>query len=232
MNPELPSIFIVNGRLSRASGNALVQTFDDGPTTSESGAGPLAVARQGGAEGAGGKLGILFGFKNGGLGKHSLTTRAGTALTVESSAGGLSSIFEGSRRLARITRGDDSTVVDVDGSMLYTIVADPAGVKGADSYRLRVLDAEAEPVGTLDVILRSGGWNITANTLLDLGFALSDLDYFTDRWLNVTGAPLKFPNLGTRLVLREAPTPANLDILLGVCVDLSVGLRAYVAAMR
>ncbi|UFS60521.1 hypothetical protein [Subtercola endophyticus] len=232
MNPELPSIVIVNGRLSRAAGNALVQTFDDGPTTSEPGGEPLAVARQGGAEGAGGKLGILFGFKNGGLGKHSIVTRAGSTLTVESSAGGVSTVSDGPLELARITRGEESTVVAVSGTALYTIVADPAGVKGDESYRLRVLDAAAEPVGTLDVILRSGGWNITANTLLDLGFALSDLDYFTDRWLNVTGAPLKFPNLGTRLVLREAPTPANLDILLGVCVDLSVGLRAYVAAMR
>jgi hypothetical protein len=240
---------LITGRVSRPASNDLMLTFSDGPD--DDAAEPLAVARQGGAEGVGGKLGILFGFKNGGLGRHSLKTHSGSGsgsssgpgpgsgagsgstLTVETKAGGESIVSGAMGPVYRITRGETSTVIEsAGGEALYTVVGNPSGVRTPDAYRLVVNDAEGQPVGTLEVILTPMGWNITANTLLDLGFALSDVDYFVGRYINRLGAPLKFPNLGTRLILNEQPSPAQLAALLGACVDLSIGLRAYVAEMR
>ncbi|MCU1477744.1 MAG: hypothetical protein JWQ64_2437 [Subtercola sp.] len=251
MDAQPPPPVLITGRVSRSASNVLELTFTDG--RDDEAAEPLGVARQGGAEGAGGRLGILFGFKNGGLGRHSLTTRAalsgsalsesglsgsapsgsGSSLVIESKAGGESVVTGASGPVVRITRGETSSVVEsAGGELLYTVVGDPSGVRTADAYCLVVNDAVGQPIGTLEVILTPMGWNITANTLLDLGFALSDVDYFVDRYVTRLGVPLKFPNLGTRLILNEQPSPEHLDALLGVCVDLSIGLRAYVAEMR
>jgi hypothetical protein len=70
---------VLDARLDRITkSNALRLTFRSGPGD------PLAEARQGAADGRGSKIGVLFGFKNGGVGTHVLTYADGRALHVKS----------------------------------------------------------------------------------------------------------------------------------------------------
>lgn len=205
--------------MSRTISNALTMTFDDGPEE------PLAVGRQSGGDGLGAKLGILFGFKNSGRGTHSVKTRTGSMLTVASTVEDVTVIKRGSRAVARVDRGSTSTVFVADGAILYRIVADPAGGRTPDAFRLWIQNAGGVEVGKLDVILQSTGWALTFGGVLNVAL---NLDYFVNR----TGAALPFPTLGTRLLMHAPPREGELEILLAVCVDLAIGLRVYVADMR
>ncbi|GGF34084.1 hypothetical protein [Subtercola lobariae] len=216
-----PPVLIV-GRISRKASNVLVLTFDDGPSAAAD-AKALAVAEQSGGEGAGAKLGMLFGFKNGGKGIHSLTTRAGGSYRVASGGGGSTVISSGSNEVARVQRGEQSTVFDAAGAAVFVIRADPDEPRTTDAVRLRVESPAGEERGRLDVVLRSTAWALTFSRALNVPLDLSELDFMLTR----TGAALKFPTLGTRLLLYSAPTPEQLDLLLAVCVDLAIGLREY-----
>ena len=72
----LPTIF--EGRCVHKASNALQITFHDGPDE------PFAVGVQGAGDSRGKRLGILFGFKNGGPGNHLVTYRDGSVLGVSS----------------------------------------------------------------------------------------------------------------------------------------------------
>ncbi len=80
--------------------DALQITFHDGPGD------PLAVGVQGAGDTRGKKLGILFGFKNGGTGNHVLTFRDGTVIGVGSRSGAPTEISraDGSE-IATVIRG-------------------------------------------------------------------------------------------------------------------------------
>ena len=69
---------VVRGDTGRKVNNALTIAFGAGPDK------PVGSGLQGGADGAGGKMGMLFGFKNGGNGTHVLTISDGTVLHVKS----------------------------------------------------------------------------------------------------------------------------------------------------
>jgi hypothetical protein len=58
---------VIDGRIARRTSSGLTMTFHEGEDE------PLAVAVQSGGEGRGAQLGVLFGFKNGGPGRHSLS---------------------------------------------------------------------------------------------------------------------------------------------------------------
>ena len=72
---------MIDGRIERATSNALRLVFRTGPGE------PLGVARQGAGDGRGKKIGVLFGFKNGGTGNHLLTFADGSTLGIESNSG-------------------------------------------------------------------------------------------------------------------------------------------------
>ncbi|MEF2976073.1 hypothetical protein [Subtercola sp. YIM 133946] len=221
----------VEGRITRRATNGLVMTFVDGPGE------PLAVARQGGADGFASKLGVLFGFANGGRGRHTLVTRAGSSFVVASSSGvptaitrdapGAGGAPTAGELVARVERGATSTVFDARGEPLYVIDGDPEAVRTADAFRLVIRTPDGAEAGRLDVIRASSGWRLSFDGLLGAGLALDDWSDF----VGDTGGALKLAVLGTRLVLREPPPAGRLDVLLAVCVDLAVGLRPYVAGM-
>jgi hypothetical protein len=89
-------------RVVHKKSNALKITFHEGPGA------PIAEGVQGAGDGKGKKLSTLFGFKNGGTGKHQLTYADGRVLGVQS-LDGAPSVFTQSNEtpLATVTRGED-----------------------------------------------------------------------------------------------------------------------------
>lgn len=63
-DPHAASPIVIDGRVGRKTSNGLKMTFQEGEGD------PLAVAVQSSGDGKGAKLGMLFGFKNGGPGKQ------------------------------------------------------------------------------------------------------------------------------------------------------------------
>ena len=241
---QTPPTMIV-GRVTRKTNNSLVLTFNDGPARA-----PLAVAQQGGADGVGSKLGVLFGFKNGGSGRHMMTMRDGSVITVVTSGGDPTRIVRGSgsgsgsgadsgagsagAAIATVERGDVSRVVLADGTHLFTIVPDPVEPKSPEAYRLRVVAGDVVPglpgseIGRLDVILQPNAWRLGVNNL-GLDGVIGDLADLT----NMSGrGSLPILVQGTRLVVTVHLSELQRDILCAICVDLAIGLRPYVKAMR
>jgi hypothetical protein len=78
-------------------------------------------------------------------------------------------------------------------------------------------------VAHLDVIRKVAGWSLMR--------ALNDLDDMYI-WWDRAGAALKTPLLGTRLALVRPVSDVERDVLLGACVDITLGLRPYMAEMN
>ena len=181
------------------------------------------MATQGAADGRGAKLGTLFGFKNGGPGRHGLVagdkTRHLVVATVDSAPTEVTDA-EGAR-VGELERGDEETVIRGPGGReLARVVGDPDGVATLDAFRMVVQSPTGEPLGRLQVVRTLAGWSLGRELLED---AL---------WWGRAGQPLKLPVLGATLQL-EREVDADLgDLLLAACVDLCIGLRPYVAEMR
>lgn len=209
---------MIEGRVVHKTSNALKITFSDGPGE------PLAVGVQGAGDGAGGKLAMLFGFKNGGTGKHRITYSDGAIVWVESKAKEPTVITHGDGTpLATVERGDASSAVSSTGGTLFRFVPDPDEARTPEVFRILVQDAQGEDVGRLDVIRSAGGWTLKS---------IADDLYNTYIWWDHAGGPLPVPLLGTRLMLRTPVEGAARDVLLGACVDIALGLRPYTEAMR
>lgn len=205
---------MIEGRVVHKVNNALKMTFTDGPGD------PFAVGVQGAGDGRRAKMAVLFGFKNGGVGKHVVTYGDGTVLGVESKSGAASVFTRNGAPLATVDRGDSSTARGVDGAPIAQIVADSGDeAKFVDAYRTIVKGPEGEDLGRLDVIRSVDGWSL--DTLIDLTI-----------WWDRAGEPLPVPILGARVSLYETPDATLRDVLVGACVDMAIGLRPYVAAMR
>ncbi|WP_375479436.1 hypothetical protein [uncultured Jatrophihabitans sp.] len=207
---------LIDGRIERATSNALRMVFRDGPGE------PLGVAKQGAGDGRGKKLGVLFGFKNGGTGTHELTFANGSVLTVESKDGRPSELTSGGKPFATITRSDTATATLADGTVVARFLPDPDEPKSLELFRLVIADAADHEIGRLDVVRRSTGWSL-ARTL----WRADQVAY----WWDHAGAALSIPILGTRVVLNAAPDDALRDVVLGACTDIAIGLRPYVSAM-
>ncbi len=109
---------LIDVRAERGANNALRLVFRDGPDE------PFATARQEAGGGFGRKLGVLFGFKNGGTGTHELTV-GGRSLGVVSKDGQPTDITDGvgGEVVARVERGATSTATAADGRALLTFAA-------------------------------------------------------------------------------------------------------------
>src|SRR6266496_1696573 len=108
---------VIDGRIARKTSNGLKMTFHEGDGD------PLASAVQSGGDGKGAKLGVLFGFKNGGPGKHGLTFQDGRQIFVQSREQKPTLITESSGAevavVNRVTKSTDrSTVVAANGAEL------------------------------------------------------------------------------------------------------------------
>ncbi|MCU1452501.1 MAG: hypothetical protein JWN46_647 [Acidimicrobiales bacterium] len=210
----------VRGDVGRKLNNALTMTFTIGPDE------PVATAKQSGGDGRGRKLGVLFGFKNGGPGIHVLTSLGGTAIEVESREQ-KPTLFRSAdgAPLAEAVRGAPSVVSAADGSVVFTVVPAPdgatvpAGARLPDAFRTHLLDAAGSTFGTLDVIRSQGGWSLGAELVDDM------------IWFGHAGQPLKIPVIGTALTFLRPPTALEGDLALAVCVDMAIGLRPYIPEM-
>jgi hypothetical protein len=206
---------VIEGRVVHQKSNALQQTFADGPGE------PFAVAVQGGADGKGSKLSVLFGFKNGGVGTHLLTYQDGSAVHVRSGSGAPTEIARPDGvTIATIERGDTSVARASGGTEIVRFVGHPDGVAVDDAYRLAMLAPDGSDLGRLDVIRRTGGWALASDLTNEV------------IWWGQAGQPLKVPILGTRLELTRPLTDTERDTVLGACVDMAIGLRPYVKQMR
>lgn len=209
---------VIEGRVVHKTSNALAISFQDGPGD------PFATGVQGAGDGKGKKLGVLFGFKNGGTGKHLVTFEDGAQLFVESKDGAPSVLTRADgATVASIQRGETSVALTAGGNEILRFVPDPDGAKTVEAFRLIVSAPDGSQVGRLDVIRTVGGWTVAR--AVD---AATDLYIWWDR----AGEPLKVPILGTRLTLDRPLTPPEREVLIGVCVDIAIGLRPYVTEMK
>ncbi|MRH89732.1 hypothetical protein GFY24_20170 [Nocardia sp. SYP-A9097] len=208
---------MIEGRVVHKASNALQITFQAGPGD------PLAVGVQGAGDGFGSKMAMLFGFKNGGTGRHRITYADGSVVWVRSKNAAPTELTRADgTAIGTITRADTSTAVGATaGTLLHFVPADDP--KTPELFRMRILDRMGEEFGRLDVVRTAGGWT--------LGQIANDL-YETYIWWDRAGQPLATPILGTRLLLRRAPDATERDVLLGACVDIALGLRPYVTAMK
>jgi hypothetical protein len=213
---SVPPTFI-EGRVVHKKSNALQITFHDAAGD------PFAVGVQGAADGKGKKLGVLFGFKNGGTGNHQLTFADGRVLGV-ASKDGAPSVFSGSQggALATVTRGETSTAVLSNGTDLFHFAGDPEEGKTVELFRLLITTAAGEALGRLDVIRQETGWTISRAV---------DAAWKEYVWWDQAGRPLPIPILGTRLTLARPVVGVERDVLLCACVDMAIGLRPYAACM-
>ncbi|MVU76985.1 hypothetical protein GPX89_06960 [Nocardia sp. ET3-3] len=209
---------MIEGRVVHKVNNALRITFNAGPGD------PLAVGVQGAGNGLGAKAAILFGFKNGGTGKHRITYADGSVVWVESRDSAPTVLSRGDgTALGTIQRADTSTAVGSTAGTLFHFVPDPDEPRTPELFRMLVLDRMGAETGRLDVVRTAGGWTVRR--------LVGDL-YDESFWWDRAGQPLPIPILGTRLWLKHPLDSVERDVLLGACVDITLGLRPYVAAMK
>ncbi|MGW4249761.1 hypothetical protein [Nocardia sp. NPDC004722] len=209
---------MIEGRVVHKASNALKITFNAGPGD------PLAVGVQGAGNGFGAKTAILFGFKNGGAGKHRLTYADGSVVWVESRDAAPTVLSRGDgTSLGTIQRADTSTAVGSTAGTLFHFVPDPEEPRTPELFRMVVLDRMGVEAARLDVVRTVGGWTVRR--------IVSDL-YDETFWWDRAGQALPVPILGTRLWLKHPLDPVERDVLLGACVDITHGLRPYITAMK
>ncbi|MDP9116644.1 MAG: hypothetical protein M3O28_05185 [Actinomycetota bacterium] len=210
---------VIDGRVSRKTSNSLKMSFQEGAGD------PLALAVQCSEDGKGSKLGVLFGFKNGGPGKHGLTYEDGRKIVVQSREMKPTLITASAgAAVAQINRGDSSTAVTPDGRDVLHFAADPTEPMTIDIFRIVITDASGGDVGRLHVIRKNDGWKTVSDVL--------DSAWNTYLWWDRAGAPLPLLVLGTRLILLRELDELERDVLLSACVDLAIGLRPYIKQMN
>ncbi len=211
---------MIEGRVAPGLGGskALHITFSAGPDE------PVAVGVQGAGNGLGARAAILFGFQNVGVGRHLLTYTDGSVVWVDShrDAPTVVSRADGGA-VGKIVRAETSTVVGATAGTLFHFVPDPEHRDTAALFHLLVLDRMGEEAGRLDVVREVEGWSAgrLANGAGD-----------TFLWWDRTGTALRVPILGTRLVTAHVLDRVERDVLLAACVDIALGLRPYVTAMK
>ena len=233
MSAPIP-VAVIDGRCGRKVNNALTMAFFDGVATE-----PFATAVQGQADGVGGKLAILFGFRNGHSGKHVLTYVDGGRVDVPTVDYGPTELKRDGHPLATILRENTpldgkfhtakenapvsgpTTATLPDGTVLFRFLPDPVEPKNDDRYRIQVVDAAGTPVASLDMVRSPSGWDL-GEELLE--FALEGID-------TSTGGSLPILVAGTRLVLYRETTQVERDVLLAACVELGISVRAYFTEM-
>ena len=204
----------IEGRLARKLNNALTMTFRNGPDE------PIGEAVQSGADGVGRKLGVLFGFKNGGTGVHVYTPAVGQALRIESRdlQPTLLTRDDGSA-VGSIERGPTCVGRDAHGQELLRWIDHPEGADTFQAFRLAVTDPDGELLAHVNVIRTLAGWSLGR-------------ELFEDAiWFGHAGQSLKLPFLGASVRLFRVLTPDQLELVIASCVDTAIGLRPYGTGM-
>lgn len=221
MAEPLTPVAVIDGRSGRKLNNALTITFSEGSEP------PFGKAQQGAGDGFGGKLGILFGFRNGSVGNHQLTFTDGSKLHIPTrdlkpttirrtaSAGSATDV-------AIITRGPETVATLPDGTELLRFVPHPTEAETTPKYRMHVLDPSGARVADLDVMRTNAGWTIDAEDIIDV---------LSGDFGGSPGGSLPIPFLGTRLVIYRDVTQAERDVLLAACCEIALAVRPYMTAM-
>ena len=207
---------IIEGRCAHKTSNALQISFHDGPDE------PFAVGVQGAGDGRGKKLGILFGFKNGGTGNHIVTYRDGSQLGVSSRDLAPTVLTRDGAEIATVARGANSTATGPDGAAILSFLPDPVEPVTPDLFRLVVAAPAGEHIGRLDIVRRLDGW--TMSRAIEAAWA----EYV---WWDHAGRALPLPFLGTRVVVDRAVTTIERDVLVAAYLDIAIGLRPYMDEM-
>jgi hypothetical protein len=210
-----PAVSVIDAPVGRKLNNALTMKFSEGEGD------PFATALQSGGDGAGKKLGILFGFKNGSAGAHVVTYADGSTLTVPTVDGEPTLVARGDTTVATITRGETTTATGPDGQVVLSFLPDPAEPVTSARDRLRLTDASGRPVATMDVIKPGGGY--TTGDLVEAA------DFVLGGFQSQTGGALPMHRLGVRTVLYRALTPLERDVVVAASVELGISIRPYVA---
>ncbi|MFC9996903.1 hypothetical protein [Nocardia sp. NPDC127526] len=220
MSDRRDDSMMIEGRVAPGLGasRALHITFSVGPDE------PLAVGVQGAGNGVGARAAILFGLQNVGVGRHLLTYTDGSVVWVDSHRDMPTVVSRGDgAAIGKIVRAETSTAVGATAGTLFHFVPDPEHRDTADLFHLLVLDRMGEEAGRLDVVRTVAGWSAGR---------LANGAGGTFLWWDRTGPPLRVPILGTRLVIGHALDKTERDVLLAACVDIALGLRPYVGAMK
>jgi hypothetical protein len=209
---------VIEARVVHKASNALKMTFTDGPGD------PFATGLQGAGDGRGKKLGVLFGFKNGGAGNHRVTHTDGAVLNVASKDAAPTVFTDAAgAELATVHRGESSRAVLPGGGEVVRFDPDPEEAKSPDVFRMVARTPSGDRLASVHIIRRAGGWS--------LGRALDGVlnEAF---WWDRAGQPLPVPILGARVYLDREPTPTERTVLVGACVDIAIGLRPYIKEMN
>ena len=207
---------VLEGRIDRKKNNALTITFADGPGD------PLGTSVQGGGDASiGKKLGVLFGFKNGGTGSHLYTPAVGTALCVQSRDQQPTLLTRPDGiAVGEIQRGEVCIGTDAGGLEVLRWVDHPHREPSLDAFALQVSRPTGEVVADLDLVRTLAGWS--------LGRDLVDATI----WWGRAGSPLPIAFLGTSAKVFVPLTAVEHEQLVASCIDMAVGLRPYGTAMR
>jgi len=207
---------VLEGRIDRKKNNALTITFADGPGE------PLGASVQGGGDsGVGKKLGVLFGFKNGGTGTHLYTPVAGEPLCVQSRDQQPTVLTRpDGTAVGQIQRGEVSIGTAADGAEVLRWIDHPQRAATLDAFPLQVLRPDGVVVAELDLVRTLAGWS--------LGRDLVDATI----WWGRAGRPLPIPFLGTSVKVFSPFSAVEHEQLIASCIDMAVGLRPYGTAMR
>lgn len=206
----------IDGRSGRTLANALTIEFFDGSPVA------IAKARQGAGDGVGGKLGILFGFRNGSVGNHVLTYADGAVLTIPTRDLAPTTVSRDGVAVATITRGATTVAALPDGSELLRFVGHPESPEESAAYRLVVESPDGAKVASLDVIRTNAGWDISAEDVLD---------FVSGNFGGDVGGSLPIPFKGTRVVLFREVRQVERDVLLAACVEIALAVRPYIREM-
>lgn len=216
MSAPLTPVSVIDGRSGRKLNNALTITFFEGESA-------LGTGQQGAGDGFGGKLGILFGFRNGSVGNNELTYADGTKLFIKTRDSEPTPLTrDGGLPVATITRGESSVATLPDGGALLTFLPHPEQAKLDSMYRMIVVDPTGAQVASLDVIRTNEGWNVSAEDVLDL---------ISGDFGGSVGSSLPIPFRGTRLVAYRDLSAVERDVLLAACCEIALSARPYITAM-
>ena len=203
----LGSTTTVAAQAGRKLNNSLTLEFKTSPTDT------LATAVQKGT------VGTLLGFRNGGAATYAVTGTGGE-LAVRC-ATERTTVADGSGASLGWIEKDhvgDGVVSRADGTALARVVGHPAGDRKDATWPYGLLDGSGAPLGTLT-------WMRTAATF-DLAGEVFDAAIWWDR----AGAPLKVPSLGAHLALDHPVDAVTGDLLLALCVDVSLGSHSFLRA--
>ena len=120
-------------------------------------------------------------------------------------------------------RGSTTSAVRAGGGEVLQFRPDPDEAKTPELFRMVVTDPAGATLGQLDIIRKVGGWTLAR---------VVDEAWQTYVWWDHAGQALPVPILGTRFYGRVRLTDEQRDAVLAACVDIAIGLRPYIDAMK